>query len=284
MRVTSGAAIVFLLMASTGALSQVDQRRQILVPIIRGATGCIAREAMNDPDAVSAYREGRFAQFLLGGPVRRCSEPIQFMIDEHDRLYGPGTGQTFFHGGYADDLQRAVMRRIGGDLQRKVADEDRADAERKAAADRAEAARQAAAARAEADRQAAIASAEAERQRLESERRAEQLRRDEAARQAADDARRAMELVRDKLFVCVRNQLADLQKSGEPATVLASAAMTICGTEVSATIDAAFDVAKAKAKSIISESEEDALRDQIRSSLRDAVIAFAVQAKARAAQ
>lgn len=266
-------AFVIFVSAPVGAQMSEAARRQILVPVIRAASSCIAREALEDPGLVSAYLEGHFAAFLLGAPARRCAEHLEYMIAEHDRLYGYGSGQVFFRGAYADDLPRAVLSRINPDLQRKIAQRERDEVERKSAAERAEAARR-----------AEIARQEAERQRAESERRAAEVRAEQERRRAAEEAQRAFDLIKDRLYACAEKRLEELTRSGEPATVLANATMTICSAEVADAVDAGVQVLRAKAKGAVGETEEDAMRESIRSGLRDRVVAMAVQVKARVSQ
>ena len=93
--------------AARERLTEVEKRK-LLVSHIRAATDCIARFAKSatgeaDPARVlSAISEG----------VAQCRDPIATMTAEHDRLYGPGTGQAFVNGAYLKDLPRAVLARV----------------------------------------------------------------------------------------------------------------------------------------------------------------------------
>lgn len=96
-----------------------ESRRAELLPTIRGATQCIAREVLKQPGVAEAAEAGRLAG-LLARPIKACEAQVRSMISEHDRIYGPLTGQSFFDGPYTTDLPRAVLGRIKGELQRRA--------------------------------------------------------------------------------------------------------------------------------------------------------------------
>ncbi|KAA2235593.1 hypothetical protein [Salinarimonas soli] len=191
-------------MSVSAALAQTSaeeqQRRRAHLPSIRAATDCIAREALREPLAVDAVQQNRLHE-ILRDPMLRCTGPIGFMISEHDRLYGWGTGRAFFDGPYLQDVTRAVLARIKPDVDRRVTE----------------------AGRLEAERQAQVARAEAER------------------RQRLQIAEQARNLLRDRMYECTTRQLVDLVSSSENANVLATAAMTICRREVDQALDAALE-------------------------------------------
>lgn len=113
-----GLAITFA--AVTGAMGQgltEAEKRREHVSSVRAATDCIAREVVREAGVMEAAREGRLYD-VLAPASNRCLPQLNFMISEHDRIYGYGTGLTFFQGPYVDDLARAVLTRIGPDLQR----------------------------------------------------------------------------------------------------------------------------------------------------------------------
>jgi outer membrane protein OmpA-like peptidoglycan-associated protein len=114
--------VVGLLIAASAQAQPVpggDTRRAELLPAIRGATNCISREVLKDSGAAEAVQAGRIDP-LLPGPIKRCDAAMHFMIAEHDRIYGPATGQEFFQGPYLSDLPRAVTARVKQELQRQA--------------------------------------------------------------------------------------------------------------------------------------------------------------------
>lgn len=122
MRVGVLTALV-LLGSFEAALAQGGQddprRRRIVLPSIRAATDCIAREALNEPGIEGANRPGQF-RAALGPPMRRCADEVDAMIAAHDQVYYPGYGEAFFQGPYLQDLVRAVQRRIGPELAKRA--------------------------------------------------------------------------------------------------------------------------------------------------------------------
>lgn len=105
------------------------RRRRLVLPSVREATDCIARETLNEPGIEGATRPGQF-RAALAQPMRRCADEVDTMISAHDQVYYPGYGEAFFQGPYLQDLVRAIQRRIGPELARRASEA----AERAAAA------------------------------------------------------------------------------------------------------------------------------------------------------
>jgi hypothetical protein len=97
------------------------RRRRLVLPSVREATDCIAREALNQPGIEGAMGSGQF-RAALGPPMRRCADEVDAMIAAHDQVYYPGYGEAFFQGLYLQDLVRAVQRRIGPELTRRASE------------------------------------------------------------------------------------------------------------------------------------------------------------------
>ena len=274
-------------------------RRRLVLPSIRAATDCVAREALNENGMPEAYSRGELAT-NLGNPIRRCAGQLRFMITEHDRIYGYGAGKQFYDGPYIEDLPRAVVKRIGPQLDRVMADLQRRDAERQVelqhAQDvrRAELAQQDADRKTESDRQAAARKVEAEQrdadrklalERTESQRRAEQLKGEELKRQQLDAASGANRILRDRVLECVGHEMQDLVKSGESAEILATATMTICSAQVDKLLEGLIDAQKIETGAVyVGEGEKSALRNSGRAGIREQVLTVAVRAKASAAK
>lgn len=130
MRVTIVTALV-LLSSFEAALAQGVQddprRRRLVLPSVREATDCIAREALNEPGIEGATRPGQF-RAALASPMRQCAEEVDTMIAAHDQAYYPGYGEAFFQGPYLQDLVRAIQKRIGPELARRASDAAEASA------------------------------------------------------------------------------------------------------------------------------------------------------------
>ncbi len=132
MRVGIATALV-LLSSFEAAVAQGVQddprRRRLVLPSVREATDCIARETLNEPGIEGATRPGQF-RAALAQPMRRCADEVDAMIAAHDQVYYPGYGEAFFQGPYLQDLVRAIQKRIGPELARRASEA----AERAAAA------------------------------------------------------------------------------------------------------------------------------------------------------
>lgn len=243
------------------------QKRKIVVPDIKALTFCIAREVVNDADAVTYYRAGSFSGYVTR-QLNRCPREMSALIELYESTYGDGEAERFIKGAYLSDLPRAVLSVIRTRLDAKVADLQ-ADEQRVRDAEAAQ----------EAEGRRKAEQERLETARLESERAAVEDRARRDKRQRVDTAMGAMGVLRDKFYECVDRQLPGLVKSGESADVLASAAMTICGKPLADVQDAALEVSKAKDASMDGVGES-AVRDQIKALVKERVVADAVQAKA----
>ena len=236
-------AAVCISLWAVPAVAQTDanaltegQKRKIHLPYIRAATDCVARGILSTPDALRSARLGQLTDAILGIPKGYCGTEIGRMIAAHDQLYGSGTGQSFFTGPYFTDLPRAVGNRLRPELERMAANEAQAEAARRR-----------------------------ELARLEAEK-----------RERVDQAQRAFTLLKDKMYECTNNQLAKLITSSETAEVLATAAMTICQTEVSNAVDAMNSKLRIESPNLNSA----ALNTEIEATIRKSVVTTAVQFKA----
>ena len=283
-------AIFFLVLLVTGAFAQAPDteaaKRKQVAPLIRALTDCIAKEAADDSAAPSALKSGTFSSFapLL---IRRCSSYVADLLRSYDRAYGDGEASVFIKGPYSSDLPRAVLARIRPLLEAKIAKLDRDEAERAVRYQEDIRSRQDEARRVEAERQrqiaeaqqqaasarAAAAQADAEAKVIAAKAEADRLQRLEVAKKAES-------LLADKAADCARRQLRSLVRSGESAEVLASAVMTICGTEFGNMIQAGTENLKSENGLNGSSLGDKLLNERLRAQARDLIIALAVQAKA----
>jgi hypothetical protein len=244
------------------------QKRKIVVPLIRSLTYCIIDYIASDDEAVVAYKEQRFSSYVQSLP-KKCSSQFDALGQRYEQTYGEGSAYAFLTGPYATDLPRAVLARIKSKMDARLADYDQAQK-----ALRAENVRQEELSRQRAEEQrAATVRAEADRNAAEAKAAVEK-------REQVDVAKRAMSVLRDKFYDCADKQLVGLVKSGEGADVLASAAMTVCGQSLSDLQDSAIEVAAIQNDRKPEGVSEEALRLQVKSLVKERVVADAVQAKA----
>jgi hypothetical protein len=96
-----------------GPALSLQQKRAAMTPLISSATECIARTVSADPRfprVVNAIE----VNDLIVESVPSCVESVRSMIDAYDRLFGDGSGESFFMGPYLDALPAAVHNLVGG--------------------------------------------------------------------------------------------------------------------------------------------------------------------------
>lgn len=109
------------LAAAAPALAQPNdaQKRKALLPYIRNATDCVAKQTLGNVSVVSSYRSSTL-QLVIDEAWKACSSWLVEVVNQHDALHGQGTGMPFVTGAYRADLPRAVLARIKGELDRRV--------------------------------------------------------------------------------------------------------------------------------------------------------------------
>lgn len=113
-------AAAFGLIGSAAVAQMTDQqKRRALLPSIKAATDCIAREAARHPDVVNGYRYNNLTPMIAEG-WRACTNSLAEVAVVHDNLHGAGTGIPFVKGAYSDDLPRAVRTRIQAEMDRRI--------------------------------------------------------------------------------------------------------------------------------------------------------------------
>ncbi|MFC1459597.1 hypothetical protein ACETIH_23440 [Microvirga arabica] len=117
-------ATAFLALAPLAGAAQEygltdQQRRRLHLPYVRAATDCLARAIAVDIPALDNARNGQWYEALIA--VQGICRPVLVdMVREHDRLYGPGTGDVFFKGPYVADLPRALLGRLKAAIEQRA--------------------------------------------------------------------------------------------------------------------------------------------------------------------
>lgn len=118
--------IAFCVTPAQAQMSETEKRK-LLLPAIRTATDCIARESARHPEIVQGYRYNNLSPMIADG-WRACTNQLVQLVTMHDNLHGAGTGMVFVKGAYSDDLPRAVRARLKSELDGRIAALDRAEA------------------------------------------------------------------------------------------------------------------------------------------------------------
>jgi hypothetical protein len=94
----------------------VQQKREVVRPLVNSANDCIARRVSSDP-RFKAVVHASAVNDLIVESVPSCLEAVRSMIEAHDRLFGDGAGESFFMGPYLDALPGAVRDLVRGQIQ-----------------------------------------------------------------------------------------------------------------------------------------------------------------------
>ena len=89
----------------------VIERQAEVLPAIARATDCILRRIGDDPRYRADLRPGEVND-LIADSLRSCARPVRTLIETHDRMYGPGSGEAFLLGPFLDVLPSAVVRQV----------------------------------------------------------------------------------------------------------------------------------------------------------------------------
>ena len=89
----------------------VVERQAELLPAIARATDCILRRIGDDPRYRADLRPGEIND-LIADSLRGCARPLRALIETHDRMYGPGSGESFLLGPFLDVLPSAVVHQV----------------------------------------------------------------------------------------------------------------------------------------------------------------------------
>jgi hypothetical protein len=99
--------------ADRGMQMSARQKDAKIRPLVSSATECIVRAVSTDP-RYSTAAAGADLSDLIVASVPSCLTALRSMIEAYDRLFGDGSGETFFMGPYLDGLPAAVSARVKG--------------------------------------------------------------------------------------------------------------------------------------------------------------------------
>jgi len=100
----------------SGLQMSSQQKNAAMRPLVRSATDCIIHAVAADPHLQISAKSGDINELIVAS-MTVCIEPVRAMIDAHDRIFGEGSGETFFMGPYLDVLPAAVSKQVKGNLQ-----------------------------------------------------------------------------------------------------------------------------------------------------------------------
>jgi hypothetical protein len=87
------------------------QKDAALLPLVHRATDCVVRKVLADPRYTAELRPDDVNDLIVDS-IAACGRPVRAMIDEHDRMYGTGSGEAFLLGPYLDVLPSAVVKQV----------------------------------------------------------------------------------------------------------------------------------------------------------------------------
>jgi hypothetical protein len=64
-----------------------------------------------DPNYSADLRPDQINDLIVDS-MAACVRPVRAMMDAHDRMYGPGSGEAFLLGPYLDVLPAAVVGQV----------------------------------------------------------------------------------------------------------------------------------------------------------------------------
>ena len=76
-------------------------------PLVQSATDCVVRNVSADPRLPKSLRAGDIRELIVSS-MTPCANAMRAMIEEHDRLFGSGSGEAFFMGPYLKYLPTSV--------------------------------------------------------------------------------------------------------------------------------------------------------------------------------
>jgi hypothetical protein len=99
--------------ASVSAWPQMSNRQKdtALLPLVRQATDCIVQRVFRHPRYSADLRPEQINDLIVDS-MAACVRPVRAMMDAHDRMYGPGSGEAFLLGPYLDVLPAAVVGQV----------------------------------------------------------------------------------------------------------------------------------------------------------------------------
>ena len=95
--------------STRGLVLSIQAQQARMQPLIRSANECIARAVSADPRFGADVGSANVNDLIVDS-VPACVEAIRAIIDQHDVIYGTGTGEIFFMGYFLDALPASVHR------------------------------------------------------------------------------------------------------------------------------------------------------------------------------
>lgn len=103
------------------AVATVDQAEaeKTLAPLRQAATTCFADTVLSNPKATAEARAGHWYE-AVGITGFLCRPEVAAMIQAHDQIYGPKTGERYFKGAYVKHLDQQLAERLQPVLAHKT--------------------------------------------------------------------------------------------------------------------------------------------------------------------
>ena len=92
----------------------LQQKSQIMQPLVSSATDCIVRTVVADLQVHPLDKKTTDMREQIVSSMPSCVDVMRAMIDAHDQLYGEGSGETFFNGPFLDMLPATVIKSVEG--------------------------------------------------------------------------------------------------------------------------------------------------------------------------
>lgn len=90
-----------------------------LAPLRLAVTECFADTVLSNPKATAEARAGHWYE-AVGITGFLCRPEVAAMIQAHDRIYGPKSGERYFKGAYVKHLDQQLAQRLEPMLARKA--------------------------------------------------------------------------------------------------------------------------------------------------------------------
>lgn len=111
-------ATIGLVTAAEAASRKPADAKVVLEPLRLAATRCFAETVLANPKAVALARAGHWYE-AAGIAGFLCRPEVDAMVQAHDRLYGPGSGNQYFELRYTEQLGRDLAAQLRPMLERK---------------------------------------------------------------------------------------------------------------------------------------------------------------------
>jgi hypothetical protein len=93
--------------ATIGHELSAQKKDTVMQPLVKSATDCVVRNVTADPRLPQSLKAGDIRELIVSS-MTPCANAMRAMIEEHDRLFGSGSGEEFFMGSYLKFLPTSV--------------------------------------------------------------------------------------------------------------------------------------------------------------------------------